>query len=171
MKRLSIKEQVFNLVFLMLLQLPLVHKLILFDIAFGFFYLGFLLFLPSGLNRSYLMLIGFFSGLLVDVFTNTPGMHAMVCVLIMFLRNFWISIVNDDWRDLGNINVGSLQWLGFFAYIVPLVFIHHILLFIIENGGFHLFGLVLKKVFFSTLFTSLLIFAFSFLVSGNRSTT
>ena len=168
MNRLNIKEQVLNLVFLLLLQLPLIHRITLFDVAFGFFYVGFLLLLPVGLSRSYLMLIGFISGLIVDVFTDTPGMHALSCVFILFIRNFWLSIINDDWIDLGNLNVVTLKKLGFIAYIFPLVFVHHLVLFSVENGGFHLFGMLMNKVFFSAIFSTMIIFAINFLMSANR---
>ena len=168
MKRLNIREQILNFLFLLVLQLPLIHKVTLFDQAFGFFYVGFLLFLPVGLSRSYLMLIGFFSGLMVDVFSNTPGLHALSCVIIMFLRNFWLSIVNSDWQEMGNVNYANLRLLGFFGYVFPLILIHHFVLFVIENGGFHLFGLVFKRVVFSSFFTVIIIFAINFLMSSRQ---
>lgn len=169
MNRLSVKEQILNFIFLLLLQLPLIHRITLFDKAFGFFYIGFLLLLPIGLNRVYLMLAGFFSGLLVDVFSNTPGMHAFACVFIMFLRNYWLTFINDDWRELGNLNVLSLKWTGFLGFVFPFVFLHHFILFVLENGGFHLFGLVLSKIFFSSIFSTVIIFALNFLfVSKQR---
>ena len=168
MNRLSIKEQVLNLIFLLLLQLPLIHKVIFFDRAFGFFYVGFLLLLPIGLSRSYLMLIGFISGLIVDVFTDTPGMHALSCVLIMFIRNFWLTIINDDWDELGNLNIITLKWLGFLGFIFPLIFIHHFVLFTVENGGFHLFGMLMNKIFLSSIFSTIIILSITFLISGNR---
>ncbi len=171
MKRLSIKEQILNLVFLLLLQLPLIHKVKLFDQAFAFFYVGFLLFLPTGLSRTYLMIVGFASGLLVDVFTNTPGMHALSCVLIMFLRNFWITIIKDDWREIGNINFSTLNALAFFTFLLPMVILHHGFLFFIENGGFHLFWNVIKKVIFSSFLTTIILFSYSYLISSRRGTS
>ncbi|MEM6735442.1 MAG: Rod shape-determining protein MreD [Bacteroidota bacterium] len=152
----------------MLIQLPLIHRITLFDRAFGFFYVGFLLLLPVNISRSYLLIIGFFSGLLVDVFSNTPGIHASACVFIMFFRNFWLSLIDSDWRELSNLNILSLKTTGFFAFILPLIFVHHLVLFMVENGGFHFFGQIIGKVFFSTLFSGLIIFLVNFTSSGNR---
>lgn len=171
MIRLNIKEQIFNLIFLLLLQLPLIHRVVLFDKAFGFFYVGFLLLLPAGLSRSYLMLIGFLTGLLVDVFTDTLGMHALSCVFILFIRNFWLSIINDDWMELGNLNVSSLRRIGFLTYVFPLVFVHHLVLFSVENGGLHLFGMLMNKVLLSALFSTTIIFALNFLITANQKRT
>ena len=168
MTRISIKEQILNLILLLLVQLPLVHRVTLLDKAFGFFYIGFLLLLPRTLSRSYLMIIAFFSGLLVDVFSDTPGIHASASVFIMFIRNFWLNVVNDDVQEVTNLNVSSLKKTGFIYFIFPLVFIHHFLIFVIENGGFHLFGIVLSKTFFSTLFSSTVIFIINFIIAPKK---
>lgn len=168
MSRISIKEQLLNLVLLLLVQLPLVHRITLFDKAFGFFYVGFLLLLPRTLSRSYLMVIGFFSGLLVDLFSNTPGIHASASVFIMFIRTFWLSVVNDDWQEMTNINITALKKTGFVFFVYPLVFVHHFMLFVVENGGFHLFGMVISRVFFSSIFSTLVIFVINFLLTSNR---
>ena len=168
MNRLSIKQLILNFICYLLLQLPLIHRITLFDRAFGFFYVGFLLLLPVGLSRLYLMLIGFFTGLLVDIFSNTPGMHAFACVLIMFLRNAWLSIVENDWREMGNINIVTLKPLGFFAFILPLVFVHHMVLFIVENGGLHLLGMLSSKIFLSTVFSTVIVFSLNLLIVRKR---
>ncbi|MEQ9466956.1 MAG: Rod shape-determining protein MreD [Ekhidna sp.] len=168
MTRISINEQILNLILLLLVQLPLIHRVTLFDKAFGFFYVGFLLLLPRTLSRSYLMLIGFLSGLLVDVFTNTPGIHASASVFIMFIRSFWLNVVTDDAQEITNLDISSLKKSGFVYFIFPLVFVHHFLIFTIENGGFHLFGMVLSKVFFSAIFSTVVIFTTNFAITPTR---
>lgn len=171
MIRVSIKEQILNLIILLMIQLPLIHRVILFDKAFGFFYIGFLLLLPTTLSRSRLMLVAFASGLLVDVFSDTPGIHAGASVFIMFVRNFWLSVVNDDSQELVNVNMASLKKSGFLYFLFPLVFIHHFLIFSLENGGLHHFGMLIEKVFFSAVFSSMIIFVINYLVSPNQRRT
>ena len=168
MTRISIKEQILNLILLLLVQLPLIHRVVLFDKAFGFFYVGFLLLLPQTLSRSYLMVIGFLSGLLVDVFTNTPGIHAAASVFVMFIRSFWLNVVTDDAQEITNLNISSLKKSGFIYFIFPLVFAHHFLIFTIENGGFHLFWMVLSKVLFSAIFSMVVIFTINFVITPTR---
>lgn len=171
MTRINIKEQILNLVLLLVIQLPLVHRITLYDKAFGFFYVGFLLLLPRTLSRSYLLIIGFLTGLLVDVFTDTPGIHASASVFIMFIRGFWLNIINDDFQEVINLNVDSLKKSGFIYFILPLIFVHHFIIFFVENGGFHLFGLVLSKVFFSTIFSAVIILVINFVITPNRRRT
>lgn len=166
--RVSIKEQILNLLFLLVVQLPLVHRITLFDRAFAFFYVGFLLLLPRTLSRSYLMVVGFFSGLLVDIFTDTPGIHASASVFILFIRNFWLSIIVDDPQEAINLNIFTLKKTNFLFFVFPLVFIHHFTIFFIENGGFHSFGLVVSKVFFSAVFSTVIISIVNFVVASKK---
>lgn len=164
MSRISIKEQIFNLIALLLIQLPLLYRITLFDRAFAFFYVGFLLLLPLRLSPTYLLLLGFFTGLIVDVFSNTPGIHAGVCVFIMFIRNGWLRTILDDTEELVNINHATMRKLGFLAYLLPLLVVHHFLIFLIENGGFHLFGTLLSKTLFSSFFSFTVIFVLNLLI-------
>jgi len=164
MNRINVRELALNFIFMMLLQLPLIYRVTLFNEAFGFFYVGFILLLPTKLSRSYLMLIGFFCGLFVDVFTNTPGIHASACVFIMYLRNFWLTVINDDWQTFTNLNVATLGKTGFSRYLLPMILVHHLILFSVENGGLHLFASLLTRIFYSTVFSFIIIFTINLLV-------
>ena len=168
MTRINIREQILNLILFLLVQLPLVHRVMFFNKAFAFFYVGFLLLLPRTLSRSQLMLIGFFSGLLVDVFTNTPGIHASASVFMMFFRNLWLNVINDDSQELTNLNISSLRKTGFTFFIFPLIFVHHFLIFVIENGGFHQFGQVFTRILFSAVFSAVIVFVVNYTVTDKR---
>ncbi|MEM6829406.1 MAG: hypothetical protein AAGA66_17615 [Bacteroidota bacterium] len=165
MNRVNLKEQVFNLVALLVIQIPLLYRITLFDSAFAFFYVGFLIFLPFSLTRTYLLLIGFLSGLTIDVFSNTPGIHAFACVLIMYVRNNWLQLVYDDVDELININHVSLGATTLTVFVFPIIFLHHLTIFSLENGGFHLFGLLITKVFLSTIFSFIVIFILNYLIA------
>lgn len=167
MNRVSIKEQAFNFVVFLLLQLPLVYRITLFDKAFAFFYVGFLLLLPPALSRIKLMLLGFFSGLLVDVFCNTPGIHASASVFILFIRKYWLGAINDDFQELTSLNLLTLKKVGFIFYILPLIFVHHITIFLVENGGFHMLGRVLNRALLSTVFSGGIVFLINFISTPN----
>lgn len=162
--RINIREQVFNFIALFVIQLPLLYRITLLDKAFGFFYVGFILLLPYRISRSYLMIAGFFVGLVVDIFSNTPGIHAGACVFVMFIRDRWLSIVIDDLEELSNLNHVSMRKRGLTFYLFPLILVHHLVIFIVENGGLHLFGLLISKVFMSTIFSYIIIFALNYLI-------
>lgn len=164
MSRINIRELIFNFIALFVIQLPLLYRITLGDRAFGFFYIGFLILLPYRISRSYLLVTGFLIGLVVDVFSNTPGIHAGACVFIMYLRDLWLRIVIDDTEELTNINHISLKKTGFIFYAFPLVFVHHLIIFLVENGGLYLFGLLISKTILSALFSFTIIFVLNYLI-------
>ena len=136
-------------------QVMLFKKLVLFNTAFCFVYIAFILLLPAETNPLFLMLAGFALGLLVDVFYDHQGMHAAATVAIAFVRNFWLgAITPQGGYDIGaapTIGANGLAW--FLSYSVPLILLHHLILFFVEAGGFGLTGLTLAKSFSSVLFT------------------
>ncbi len=164
MNRINIREQIFNCIALLFIQLPLLYRITLGDRIFGFFYIGFLLLLPFKVSRPYLLLAGFSTGLIVDVFSNTPGIHAGACVFVMYIRDLWLRIVIDDTEELTNINHISLKKTGFILFVFPLVFVHHVIIFLVENGGLHLFGLLISKAILSALFSFTIVFVLNYLI-------
>ena len=153
-------------------QVVLLKNLVIFDSAFCLVYIGFLLFMPIDIGRPLLMLIGFFLGLTVDIFYDSLGIHAAASVLLGYIRPTWINALTPQ----GGYDIGispGYQKMGFgwyFAYSGLLLLIHHLTIFYIEAGGFHLFFFTLVKVIFSTLFTFLVLLLIQLLFSrGSRS--
>lgn len=139
----------------LIFQVMLFKKLVMFNTAFCFVYIAFILLLPTETNPLLLMMAGFGLGLLVDVFYDHQGMHAAATVAVAFLRNYWLGVITPQGGyDVGatpTIGANGLAW--FLSYSVPLVLLHHLILFFVEAGGFGLTGLTLAKSFTSVLFT------------------
>ena len=151
----SIIFQVISFFAYVLVQVIFLRNVVLFDKAFCFIYVGFLLFLPLETNRPLLMLLGFVTGFAIDIFYDSLGIHAAACVFIMFVRNIWLNLITPQGGyDAGMVpSIRSSGWQWFMMYMVPLVFLHHMILFFTEASGFHLFGFTMMKVLMSTLFT------------------
>lgn len=145
------------LVLLVVIQVPLLQNWVLFGTAFPFPYIGFILLFPHRVMRSWHMIIAFLVGLLVDVFSNTPGMHAASSVAIAYSRNFWLSLATDVSDEDLDISIQHLKIFRFLFFVMPLVFFHHILLFLLENEGFTGFLRVLSKAFWSSIISSSII--------------
>jgi hypothetical protein len=146
-------------------QVMLFKKLVLFNTAFCFVYIAFILLLPTETNPLLIMLAGFGLGLMVDIFYDRQGMHAAATVAIAYLRNYWLGLITPQ----GGYDVGTLPTLAtngliwFLSYVTPLILIHHLILFFIEAGGASLFGLTLGKAFASLVFTLLVILMLQYL--------
>ncbi|MBV6648052.1 MAG: hypothetical protein KI790_21500 [Cyclobacteriaceae bacterium] len=166
MTRINYTQQAIQFLVYVMIQLPLLYKYILFDRAIGFFYVGFLLLVPYGLNSIFSLIAGFMTGLLIDIFSNTPGIHASACTLIMFVRDYWLrTSIGVPEEDI-NISIYQLGFRRFLVYSLPLVFIHHLLVFSIEHGtmlGY--FKIVMSKVFYSTLLSFISILLVNYLIA------
>ncbi len=139
----------------LLAQVMLFKQLILFNTAFCFVYVTFILLLPIETNTLVLMVVAFVLGFCIDIFYDSLGLHAMSLVLVAYLRNYWLgTITPQGGYDAGEgptLAVNGLQW--FIVYILPLVFIHHFVMFFTEAGGFGIFWFTMLKVISSLAFT------------------
>ena len=138
-----------------LIQVLLLKNFILFDTAFCFLYVAFILLLPLEIGPLTLMVIAFITGFSIDLFYDSLGVNAAAIVFISFLRPHWLNIITPR-GGYEDIVIPNLQTMGFgwlLTYSLPLIFIHHFVLFFLEVGGISLFFFTLAKVFVSTFFT------------------
>lgn len=151
-------------------QVLILKNIVLFNTAFCFLYVAYLFFLPVESNPLVLMAAGFLMGFVIDMFYDSLGLHAFACVLVMYVRNYWLSLITPqggyDSNDTPSIATHGMQW--FVVYTIPMVFLHHSVLFFIEAGGFGMFWFTLWKVVTSTLFTSLVTVIVQYLFPSSR---
>jgi hypothetical protein len=126
-----------------------------------YFYFLFLMWLPFGTKRITLTLLGFITGYALDLFTNTPGLHAAACSLLGYFRPAILNLLLSQ-EASEEINrepsIGSMGWGPYAFYVFALTFIHHFYLVLLEWLQFGSFGYFLGKVFATTLISLLLIF-------------
>lgn len=167
---MAIVVQVFYFIIYLILQVVLVQNMVLFDVAFCFLYLGFLLMLPFEAGAIRLMLMGLLMGLAVDIFYNSLGIHAAASVFIMYLRPHVVRLTTprggyENWMT-PKLKIMGFEW--FSVYSLILIFLHHLLLFFIEAGGFSNFFYTLLKVLASTAFTYVVIVIIQYLFYSSR---
>lgn len=139
--------------------------MVLFDTAFCYVYVAFLILLPFEIRPVLLMIIAFLCGIMIDIFYDSLGIHAAACVLIAFIRPFWTKTVPPrGGYEMGmkpTIRIMGFSW--FLTFTLPLILIHHLVLFFVEAGGLHLFGFTLVKVISSTILTFLVMVILQYL--------
>jgi hypothetical protein len=106
------------------------------------------------------MIIGFLTGLSLDYFTMTPGLHAAACVLIAYARPFVINILTP--KDTSEFNYRepspkSMGWTPYLVYTLILTFLHNIYLVFLEWLQFGSFLDFLIKVIATTGISMMLI--------------
>jgi len=139
------------------LQILLLDNLVLFGTGFCFVYIAFILFLPLGINRLWLLLLGFLVGFAVDMFYDTVGIHAAASVLLAFLRPHVLNLLTprDGYDTNDSVNIHVMGWRWFLAYSLTLILLHHAAVFFLETLDFQEALYTLSKILLSTLFTAI----------------
>lgn len=147
----------YALMFVLLLALQV---LVLNNIKLGGFinpyvYVLFIMLLPFEIPSWLLLVLGFLTGLTIDAFMGTLGMHSTATLFIAFMRQFILSNVStQDTADKKGSPTLSMKDIGWFVkYTMLIVFMHHFVLFFIESFTFHHFFSTLLRVILSSLTT------------------
>ena len=161
-----IPRNIARFIFLILLQVWVLNNIQFSGYLNPYMYVLFILLLPFETPGWAVLLLSFFLGLSVDMFTDTIGMHASASVFMGFLRSFVLqSIAPRDGYEIGTfprVFFYGVTW--FLKYSLLLVFIHHLFLFSIEVFNFKTFHLVILRTILSTLFTTILILVSQFII-------
>ncbi|MDR3261083.1 MAG: rod shape-determining protein MreD [Tannerella sp.] len=150
---------VVGFVFFVLLQVWVLNDIHLFKIVEPFLYIYVIVKFPVRMTRVQILLVSFLLGLVIDMFSNTLGMHAAACSLIGFLRNPLMGAYVD--KDVMEGATPSYRTFGtgaFMRYTVTLVIIHHVVLFLIESISLFDPVFLLLRIFASIILTTLCIF-------------
>lgn len=154
----------------MFVSLVLVQVLILNYVQFSgyinpYIYILFILLLPISTPRYAVVLLGFILGLVVDIFSNTPGMHASATTFMAFARPYVIDLISAREMDKSNYpGLSQYGFLWFLYYTAILVFLHHIFYFYVEVFTFVNFFHTLFRALFSSVFSIFIIVLSQYLV-------
>lgn len=153
-------------VILLFLQVLLFNNIDFLGYVSPYIYLIFFLGLPFSFKTSYSMLLGFLMGLIIDIFSNTMGVHTFACVLLCYVRKSWMGLLftnlNGQQESLTPQRVG---WLDYTKYIVGLILLHHTTIYMLEAFTFFAFGYTLLRIVLNTFFTTLLILCYEYIQS------
>lgn len=143
-----------------------------FPVFTPYIYPLFILLIPFEAPVWLLLALGFITGVVMDSFMNTPGMHAFAMVLIAYLRtNVLLALLPKHMKEYYQLSpsVKTMGWAPFLTYSSFLILIHHSTFFIIELWSLSNISYLLLKILASTLTTLLLISAYLLLFSRRAS--
>ena len=129
----------------------------------------FLLLLPFETPRWLLLILGFATGLTLDFFLGSLGMHAAACLLLAFVRPLLISVITPKGAEFElepNIYLQGVAWFSIYCGVATLI--HHAFYFIIEGGTFFNIFIALLRIILSTFFSVLFMMIFLFLFTSTK---
>ncbi len=128
----------------------------------------FILLLPVEIPAWLLLLISFGTGIIVDIFSGTPGMHTSATVLAGFVRPYILRLIapRDGYEPGVNPSMLIYGFRWFLLYAGLIVLIHHLALFYLEVFRVSDFIRTMLRVLLSSLFTTTFILLLEFIRKG-----
>jgi rod shape-determining protein MreD len=150
-------------VVLIFIQAFLLKNMTVYELSTPYPYILFIMLLPFETPNILLFPLAFITGLCVDAFYDTPGLHAAACVLLAFVRVLFISVTvqKDTFDNEPQPTLASMGFRWFFLYALILTLFHHFLLFNLEVFSWTEIQYTLSRFLLSTVFT-----VFLMLISG-----
>jgi len=154
---------------LLCIQVLLLRNLSFYDLATPFTYILFLLLLPFGTPNLLLYLIAFGTGLTLDAFYDTLGVHTAACVTLAFVRILFISVsVSRDNFDEPEPSLGNMGFKWFLLYALLCTFSHHLVLFLLEAFKLTELSYTLLRCLVSGIFTLFTVILIEFIFYNRK---
>jgi len=129
-----ILRNIFRFFWVVMLQVLLFNNIQFSGYINPYFYILFILLLPISTPAWIRLLSAFLIGYIVDVFSQSPGLHASASILIAFVQPFVISALKTkgDVDPDKEPNLSNMGFKWFINYSVILILIHHTTYFFLE---------------------------------------
>jgi rod shape-determining protein MreD len=143
------------IVLLILLQILVLNNIQFSGFVNPYVYIMIILLLPSVTQAWLVLIISFLTGLTIDLFTGSPGMHASATLLAGFSRPIVLRLIapRDGYESGSDLSMATYGFRWFFIYTTTIVLIHHTTLFFLEVFRFADFFRTIFRILLSSLFT------------------
>ncbi len=160
---------IWRFIALIILQVLLLNNINLAGYINPYIYILFILLFPLDGNKGLLIFLSFLLGLSVDIFEDSGGVHAAACVVIAYIRPWVLKYSFGVSYEYNSVKLDKAAPTERFTYLASLIFLHHLVMFILEIFSFNHIQLLLKSTLFSGVFTLVLIYATLILFSKKTS--
>lgn len=158
-----------NILVLIAVQVLIFSRIHLFGYATACVYLIFLLKLPRHTKSTGLLIWGFFSGLIIDMFCNTPGIHAAATTAMCFARNpILAAFTHKGMPDDFVPGIKSIKWGGYLVYSALCLLIFYVVLFLLELFTMSYPSILITCILSSVLLTMLIVIVIEFFTSKRQ---
>ena len=155
-------------VLLLLLQVIICNHINFFGYINPYIYIIFIFLFPIRDSRLILLLVSFSLGLLVDMFSDSGGVHAAAALCLAYVRPILLKASFGMLYEHHSIKFSSTEIGSLITYITFGTVLHHFVLFTFEIFNISEILLILKKTLFSSVFTIILSVLIIILFSRNR---
>jgi len=167
----NVLKNILRFVVLITVQVLVLDNIQLSGYINPYLYVLFILMLPFEIPGWALLLLCLATGLTMDMFTDTAGMHAGATVFMGFVRPYLLKLISPrDGYEFGtfpSIKYYGLNW--FLTYSAILIVLHHLALFYLEVFRFSEFFRTFFRAIASSVFTLILVIISQYLFTGSKA--
>lgn len=146
------------------------NHLVLFNVAVPLVFIYLIITLPVTFSANLAMTIGFLTGLTVDILSDTPGVNALACTVLAFIRRpvFHLYVASDIDLAEQRPSLHTMGTAAFLKYALTMVVIYCLMVFSVEAMQIFNLRLYLLRVVASSVFTFIIIYAIAALTGSRR---
>lgn len=159
---------IFRFLLLLVVQIIVFNNLNFFGYVNPYPYILFIILYPVNSNKSGLLVASFFLGLIMDMFSNSGGIHTTACLLLAYYRPYLFKFSFGLSYEYQTVRLNDVLTPERFSFILLSVLIHHIVLFTLEAFKISFFVDILLRTLFSTVFTIIICIIIIYLIKPIR---
>ena len=159
---------ILRFILFLMLQLLLFNNIDFMGYLNPFPYVLYIILFPVNGNKPTLLVTSFLLGLLLDMFTNSGGVHATASLLLAYIRpslfkfSFGLSYEYQTVKITDKITPERI------SFLLLAIFIHHLILFLLEFFRLSLIVSVIGRTLLATIFTFLMCLLIIYLIKPNK---
>jgi rod shape-determining protein MreD len=147
----------FGLIFILLIlsQVLLFNNIQFSGYINPYVYIMFILLLPIEIPAWLMLILSFGTGLIMDFFSGSPGMHSSATVFAGFARPYILRVISprDGYEPHAEPSMLIYGFRWFLIYTILIILVHHTALFYLEVFRFTDFFRTLLRVILSSVFS------------------
>jgi len=149
----AILGNIARFILLLAAQVLIFNRIDLFGFINPFPYILFIILYPVNGNKSGLLLASFFLGLMMDMFCNSGGVHAVACLILAYFRPSIFKFSFGLSYEYQTVKLNDVLTPERFSFILIAVVLHHSILFILEVFKISFLFDILLRTIMSSIFT------------------
>lgn len=159
---------IFRFILLLAMQVVIFNRMDLFGFVNPYPYILFILLYPVNGSKAGLLISSFFLGLIMDMFLNSGGSHAVACVCLAYFRPAIFKFSFGVSYEYQTIKINERLSPERFSFILISVVTHHLILYLLEIFRFSLILDILIRTVLSTVFTLILCITIIYLIKPGK---
>ena len=159
---------IFRFLLLLAVQIIIFNNMNFFGYISPYPYILFIILYPVNGNKFGLLLASFFLGIIMDMFSNSGGIHTAACVILAYYRPYFFKFSIGLSYEYQTVKLNDVITPERFSFILLLVVIHHFILFLLEAFNISFIFDTLIRTLLSSVFTIIICIIIIYLIKPNR---